>query len=377
MKKTVLFITLAVVLLMGLAFAQDSSDLAKTMSKLAGGATQGYMGPAGSAFGNNLNSGWFHKAPQSKIFGIDIELGVVVAGTFVSDENKTFSVNNTFRFDDTQSGSIANLLNSDPGYNALSPGLKTQVRTNFINQLKQNDVQVGFSGPTLLGGASDPLLVTFNPGTVTLQNPVSGAPTTYNIGAFKDTIKGVKSFDIPIVPLPLPQISLGTVYGTMVTLRGAPIDIPAGKFGKVRFFGFGIQHNLGMWLPIPIVDVALSYYSTGLSIKSKQNGKEQELIKTKASGFGANVSKQLGFGFLNVTPYAGFGIEQSKTTIAYDAPLNTPAGPTTIPFSIEFDGVNKSRLTVGLSIRILLININADYNIGKTNSATAGLFLAF
>jgi hypothetical protein len=155
------------------------------------------------------------------------------------------------------------------------------------------------------------------------------------------------------------------------------MDIPAGNFGKVRFFGFGIQHNLGMWLPIPIFDVALSYYSTGLSIKATQNGKEQELVKTKASGFGLNVSKQLGFGFLNVTPYAGFGIEKSKTTISYDAVVNTPVGPTKVPFNVEFDGTNKSRITVGLSIRLLIININADYNIGKTNSATAGLFLAF
>jgi len=257
-------------------FAQDESQLAKTLSKLAGGAVQGFAGPVGSAFGNNLNSGWFHKSPQSKIFGIDLEIGVVGTGTFVTDENKTFDVHSTFRFDNTQASNIADLLNSDPNYTSLPPSQQSQVRQSFIDQLVQNDVKVGFSGPTLVNSDGSPIVIEFNPGTITLLNPVNGAPTTYNIGAFKDSIQGVKGFNLPIVPLPLPQVSLGTVYGTMLTLRGAPMDIPAGDFGKVRFFGFGVQHNLGMWLAIPAVDVAASFYSTNLSIKAKQNGKEQE-----------------------------------------------------------------------------------------------------
>lgn len=373
MKKV---LSIALALLLGLS-AASAQDLGETLSKLAGGAVEGFVGPAGTAFGNNLNTGWFHKAPKDKIFGIDLELGIVATGTFVSDENKTFSVNSSFRFSDAQATSIAAMLNNDPNFVSLPLLLQNQVRTNFINQLKQNDVSVGFSGPTLLGGDATPLTVNFNPGTVTLSNPVTGAPSTYSIGAYADTIDGVKGFSLGVVPLPMPQASIGTVFGTMVTLRGLPVDIKAGDFGKTRFFGFAVQHNLGMWLPIPIVDLAVSYYNTNFTVKGDQNGAEKELVKTKASGFGLNVSKQFGFGFLNLTPYAGFGIENSKTTVSYDAPLNTPAGPTTVPFSVEFEGQNKSRLTLGLSFRLLIININADYNIGKTNSASAGLFLAF
>lgn len=373
MKRNLRLIAMATMALFSFSFAQEESELSKTMSKLAGGAIEGFLGPAGSAFGNNLNTGWFHKAPKDKIFGIDLELGIVMAGTFTSDANKTFELNSSFRFSDAQATSIANNLD----LSTTPAPFQASVRNEFINQLKQNDVTVRFSGPTFLNGDGSPVMVIFDPGSVTLTDPSTNQPKSYAVGTFGDTIDGVQGIDLPIVPLPLPQLSLGTVYGTMVTLRGAPIDIPAGDFGKVRFFGFGVQHNLGMWLPIPIVDLAVSYYSTSLSIKATQNAKEQELLKTTASGFGLNVSKQLGFGFLNVTPYAGFGIENSKTTIAYDAPLNTAAGPTTVPFSVEFEGENKSRLTVGMSIRLLIININADYNIGKTNSASAGVFVAF
>lgn len=373
MNTTLRSIALAVLLAVSSVFAQEESELSKTMSKLAGGAIEGFLGPAGSAFGNNLNTGWFHKAPKDKIFGIDLEVGVVMAGTFTSDANKTFDLNSSFRFDDAQATTIANQLD----LSTTPVQFRTQIRNEFITQLKNNDVSVRFNGPTFLNGDGSPVTIVFDPGSVQLTNPANNTKQNYSVGAFGDTVEGVKGVDLPIVPLPLPQVSLGTIYGTMVTLRGLPVDIPAGDFGKVRFFGFGIQHNLGMWLPIPIVDLAVSYYSTGLSVKAKQNGKEQELLKTTASGFGLNVSKQLGFGFLNVTPYAGFGIENSKTTIAYDAPLNTAAGPTTIPFSVEFEGQNKTRMTVGLSIRLLVININADYNLGKNNSASAGVFFAF
>lgn len=95
----------------GSAFAQEESELSKTMSKLAGGAIEGFLGPAGSVTGNNLNTGWGSmKHPKDKIFGIDLEIGVIGVGTFTTDENKTFNVNSSFRFDDAQATTIANQL---------------------------------------------------------------------------------------------------------------------------------------------------------------------------------------------------------------------------------------------------------------------------
>ena len=102
------------------------------------------------------------------------------------------------------------------------------------------------------------------------------------------------------------------------------------------------------------------------------------VFETKATAFGINASKQFGFAFLNVTPYAGFMFESSTMTINYAYSTIGP-GNTTITdnISFELEGENTTRLTVGLSIRLLVLNINADYNFGKNNSATAGLFFAF
>jgi hypothetical protein len=62
-------------------------------------------------------------------------------------------------------------------------------------------------------------------------------------------------------------------------------------------------------------------------------------------------------------------------TFTYDYTLDTPTGK--IPQKVVFDleGENKSRLTIGLSVKILLVNVNADYNIGKYNSYSAGIMI--
>jgi hypothetical protein len=172
-----------------------------------------------------------------------------------------------------------------------------------------------------------------------------------------------------IVPLAAPQVSIGTIWGTQATFRYLPEVQISPELGKFKYFGFGIQHNLGMWLPIPIVDVSASFFTQKLNVGT--------LMEAKTTAFGLNVSKQLGFAFLNVTPYGGFMLESSKMTFGYDFVPNA-ANPTNVQhIAFELEGESKSRITLGLSVRILVININADYNIGKQNSATAGVFFAF
>lgn len=376
MKKIILLAFCCVLLASSAVFGQaqqnDDSDLGKVLGALAGDAALGYLGPAGSGFGNDLNSGWFHRAPSAKIFGFDFEFGVVASGTILPDTKKTFEVSSTFRFNNTQAGFIANGLTNDPNYNALSVAQKSQVRTSLINQIMANAIGVSFAGPTFTGPKDIPLVVKTSGGAFTLLSPVPGVPnSTFNLPVYQDTIKDgngkpIGGFDIPIVPLILPQISIGTLFGTQFTLRGAPVEIPAGSFGKVKFFGFGIQHNPGIWFPNPLpVDIAFGYFSTDLKVGT--------ILETKATAFGLNVSKRFGPGMLNITPYAGLMLESSNTTVTYTFTQNSQAGPVTVPINFEFPGENKSRITFGLSLTLLFFNINADYNIGTLHSVSAGL----
>lgn len=369
MLRTIFFV-LATLSLM------QAQDLTGTLTKMAGDAAKGYVQPVASGFGNNLNGGWYHKAPASKIFGIDLEIGLVAMGTFTTDENKTFTANGEFKF----GGGFysGDLVNNPTGEKSQSEEIAENIsnwsfiptpqKQSIIDKIAGLGFQVGITGPTIVGTKQD---------TMKLRIPqrdldIDGNGTTdYTIAENTQTLDGVVGLldGSATIPLAAPQFSIGTIYGTQFTFRYLP-DIEISKeIGKFKYFGFGVQHNLGMWFPIPIVDVSASFFT--------QNLKVGTIFESKATAFGINASKQFGFAFLNVTPYAGFSLESSTMNVTYNFEVDGPTGPQLIPVSFELEGENTSRLTLGLGLRILVININVDYNIGKQNSATAGLFFAF
>ena len=360
MKKT--FLVVFVLALFSLVQAQD---LTETLTKMAGSAAQGYVQPVASGFGANLNGGWFHKSPQTKIFGIDLELGFVGMATFTNEENKTFTTTGGFRFGGgpVNSGSQSeDIAKNIPNYALLPTAQKQQV----IDAIANTEFQVGITGPTIVGTKQDTMKLSIPSRTITANGQ------TYTINGHTQTLDGVVGIldGSATIPLAAPQASIGTIYGTQFTFRWLPEMEISKDLGKFKYFGFGIQHNLGMWLPIPVVDVSASFFT--------QNLKVGTIFESKATAFGLNASKQLGFAFLNVTPYAGFMLESSKMNVTYNFEVDKGVGgKEIIPVGFELTGENKSRLTLGLGIRLLVININVDYNIGKQNSATAGVFFAF
>lgn len=364
MKKN-LVLVLAVLVFSSLGYSQSMEE---TMKNLGIEAGKSFVQPVVTGFGMNLNGGWFHKSPQAKVFGIDLEIGVVAMGTFTTDQDKTFQLDGAFKFSGGPVGSNSdaeNLASNVNGYNFMTTSQKQSV----IDAIASQSFQVQMSGPTVVGTKSDFLKIVVPSQTI----DVNGVPYTMNGNTQNITdVTGVLD-GAATIPLAAPQISIGTIYGTQATFRYLPEVEISPELGKFKYFGFGIQHNLGMWLPIPVVDVAASFFTQKLNVGT--------LMEAKTTAFGLNVSKQFGFTFLNVTPYAGFMLESSKMTFGYDFPTykdpNNPANDTFEHISFDLEGQNKSRLTVGLSLRLLVFNINADYNIGKQNSATAGLFFAF
>jgi len=65
-------------------------------------------------------------------------------------------------------------------------------------------------------------------------------------------------------------------------------------------------------------------------------------------------------------------MESSEMTFTYEIPSIVENGkPLKITFPLE--GENKFRFTLGASLKLLFLNLNADYNFGKYNSASGGL----
>jgi hypothetical protein len=352
-------------------FAQDEGgDLEETLQKLSESAAKGYITPIVSAFGSNLNGGWFHSAPPPTKFGLKLEFGLVGMGTFFPEEQtyRHFSTSGTFRFDQSQATQI--VQNSGLGLPAL-------VEDALIDQMTQQDFTVGIEGATIIGASDDDIIISFSGGDVTFTDPGTGLPRTETLVAYDVDLGfgGLGDFlpEVSFLPFLAPQASIGTVLGTRAVFRYIPeVDIPGVSItediGKFSWFGWGVQHNPGVFFPNPLpLDVSIGFF--------KQTLKVGTVLEANTTAYGLTVSKKLGVGLFNITPYAGYLIEKSTLHFAYDFTLDPgdPIYEQTIPIDFELEGENNSRITVGLSMKLLMFNINADYNMGNYNSVTVGI----
>jgi len=358
-----IFTAAFVFLLIFSAQAQDNSrSLEETLQMLSQDAAASYLNPISSAFGAYLNAGWFHRAPKAKKLGFDLEFGLIAMGAYFDDASKHFSTSGRFRFRQDEAAALTDNME-----------LPSDVQQALINEIISHDYTVGISGATIVGNSDDSLHIAFQGQSVTFTSPTTGQDTMVTVGA-QNIILPIAGFgdlaNVKMLPLLAPQLSIGTIFGTQATLRYLPSTQLSADLGALDFFGFGFQHNPAIWLPFPVpVDIAASFYTQKLTVG--------DLFETTATAFGINVSKEIGAVGLNITPYAGFMMENSSMRVRYNYLVDTPLGPSSQSVDFKIEGENKTRTTLGLSIRFLLINLNADYNIGKYNSASAGLTLRF
>lgn len=252
-------------------FPQDNKDLQSVLQKLSKDAATAYVGPTVSAFGADLNSGWVHRVPKATIFGIDIEFGIVAMGTFFSDNNKTFSTSGTFRFNKEQATQLVQ------GYN-----VPQSVKDGWVNQIIQQDVNVGISGPTIVGSKSDSIKVGIQ--NLTLTNGTNN----YDLVG-KKVVLPVTGFleNVPILPLGAPQLTIGTFYGSSVAIRYVPKIKLDPKLGDFSYFGIGVQHNPAMWLPFPLpLEVSVGLFTQSMKLGT--------IFQSSATTFGIYGSKTLG-----------------------------------------------------------------------------------
>lgn len=368
MPKT---IAILLCLIMLISVSLSAKNLQETLESLSGSAAQSYVDPMVSAFGANINGGWFHTAPKARFLGWDLEFGVVTMGTAYSKTDRDFNINADFNFTEEQATSLAAPYQNDPFYDQLITAL---VDTPFNVQIK---------GPTVVGDVYDDNATPNPDGT----NPTSlgvvfsgrdfifdynGDPLAVHLDdqVFNLGFGGVKSWFSDLLPMAAPQLSIGTVAGTKLAFRYLP-DTTVQDYGKVKYMGFGIQHNPAYWMPIPVpVDLGVSFFTQSLDLGS--------IIQTSATTYGLNVSKTFGLKLMSVTPYAGISAESSKMKFAYDYQVTTDTTspfPQTVKVAFDVKGKNTSRMTLGSSFRLGFVNFNLDYNIAKYPSATAGFMV--
>jgi hypothetical protein len=351
-KLTRLIFLFSFIIFSTTAFSQnDNTDFNQTIKNLSTSAATGYVGPAISSFGSNLNTGWVTKAPSAAKNSFNLEIKIIAMGSIIDDAQKVFSTVGSFNFTDAQAQEIAASASPNPLEQA-----------SIKNELLSHAWNLKISGPTIMGADNQNVVLDFQGQQVqgyTLQN--------YNL----TDVKGFLN-DLSIFPTAAIQLGIGTLYGTSLAFRWFP-TVNIKDLGDFTYWGFGGMHNPAVWFnqEFPI-DIAVGGFYQDLKVGT--------IFETKASMFGLYASKTIG-SVIAFTPYVALTSETSTTTVQYDYTYDMNSGGNitqkTENISFEMDGANSTGFTVGAAFKLAILNLNIDYKFANIKTASAGLSFGF
>ena len=289
---------------------------------------KGYVRPIAEGFGYSVNGGWFTTAKTHKLFGFDV--AIVTSAAIAPSSAETFTFNN-----------------SD-----YSPNL--QLDNSNISSAEL---------PTFFGSQEledRPLLAfTDNDGNSVSTSALPGSGLGHAIG-------------FNAVPSAVIQVGVGLFKNTDLKIRFVPKQ--AASEYEFSSFGFGIQHDLKQWIPfvkrLPFDVSALVAWN---DVKSKafldvEDNPTQALeFTTNTFLFQILASKKLSI----FTLYGGVGASSYTSDVNLLGNYSNVSMPD--PISLNYKG-GSMRANLGLTMKILLFNLSADYAVQEydTFSVTAG-----
>lgn len=100
-------------------------------------------------------------------------------------------------------------------------------------------------------------------------------------------------------------------------------------------------------------------------------------MKFNSLAFNAHASKTFGL----ITPYFGLQYENTSMDLSYtikgDINNGDPALTVDKNVDVSITGSNHFRATLGASLKLAIIILNADFSLGSQPAATGGLTFAF
>jgi len=282
------------------ASAQDI-DVNDLIRRYTGENGNKYMQPVADALGANLNSGLFHSAMIQPGIKPQIYIGLTTMVAPIPESSKIFTA--------TTEGSYFPTTTVD-------------------------------SVPTLFG---DP------------NGYIVGGP-----GGTKYYFPG--GLDINYVPFAAPQLSIGSLFGTDLTIRYASANYFVKNLGlededwinKFRFFGWGFRHSISQWLgDLTNIDIAVGYYSQSIT--------SRDYLDIRASLISLQASYQKSL----LTVYGGIGIESGSLQVKYE--------DDNLAIDYDLTGVNNVRVTLGATLNAGPVKLNAEYNVSEQSAIAVGL----
>ncbi len=286
------------VLLLAAGSARGQSQFEEAMHQLTSDNARGYLQPFVDGFGSNLNSGLMRPVNMNTL-GFTMKVEVVAVGTLIGEGEKT--------------------------YRAVAP-----------EPFDQTPVETA----TVFGG----------PGSV-VSGP-GGLEYQFQNGQLKTRL----------MPMAIPQATLGTVFGTEAVVRYAAIP-KMENFPHIDLVGVGLRHNLNQYFPELPVDVAAGAFYQKLTVG--------DLFDATTKSVSIQASTSLAIFRL----YGGAQYETSDLSLHY-----TYTGPGATPESVvrlDMSGRNGMRATAGIGLDLVVLHLNTDVSVGHVTSVSAGVGFGF
>jgi len=264
----------------------------------------GYLQPLANAFGAALNSSFGYSARIPRN-SFHISLEAPVMGVIFEDKDRTFQATPE---------------------NDFTPNTPHTV-------------------PTVVG-SGDAVTVTGN----------GGAQFSYPGGL------NLNSFGLIV-----PQLRVGSVFGTEALVRWIAYHQSDSDVGKVDLFGIGGRHSLSQYLGAkPPLDLSVGAMWQKVSVGA--SGHSGDFVKSDAFSVQLQASKRAPVGFLSFEPYAGVAWEKFSVDLSYDDTNGNPV-------DVSLDGSNNMRFTLGAGFNFVVGHLWADYNWADMNNFSFGLAL--
>jgi hypothetical protein len=159
-------------------------------------------------------------------------------------------------------------------------------------------------------------------------------------------------------PLAVPQLRVGSLYGTEAVLRFAIIpSMNDGSIPVTKLWGIGANHSLSQYIPGSPVDIAAGVYYDSFTMG--------DIINYKGIAANLHASKSIKILIL----YGGVAWESSKMNLKYNS------SDTSVREEVNLDltGSNNFRFTMGVGVSLGIFKIFADANFGSVTHYSGGI----
>jgi len=164
-------------------------------------------------------------------------------------------------------------------------------------------------------------------------------------------------FDLEGFEIAVPQLSIGSYFGTRAIVRYVAMDLGDADLGNFSYVGFGLQHSITQWFSHAPVDLA-----AGFLIQDFEIG--EDIVAASAMHLNLTASRQFGI----LQPYVGLGYDSMELAVKAEDEEDPELS---IDFTLEDE--SNAHLTLGLLARVAVVDVFFEFNA----AAATGFALGF